>query len=117
MTPFERTKEFSKKRGYSLQTTAINAGLSKNAIYNWKTKEPSDVSIKAVADVLGVSFDYLKGNVDDPTPSHLTQPATQTPVDLTEVADNENWDEWLTSNGRPLTDHDKKVLSALFGSE
>ncbi|MBJ7623924.1 helix-turn-helix domain-containing protein [Weissella confusa] len=65
MTLFERTKDTAKLRGISLQQTAEMAGLSKNALYNWKTKEPSAVSLKAVADVLGVSVDYLLGNTDE----------------------------------------------------
>ncbi|CAK1245424.1 Transcriptional regulator [Fructobacillus evanidus] len=65
MTVFDRTKKISKLRGFSLQKTAEKAGLSQNAIYNWKTKEPSNVSLKAVASVLGVSTDYLTGKTDD----------------------------------------------------
>jgi hypothetical protein len=38
MTLFERTKKLSKQKGWNLQTTAEKAGLSQNAIYNWKKK-------------------------------------------------------------------------------
>ena len=69
MTLFERTKDTAKLRGISLQQTAEMAGLSKNALYNWKTKEPSAVSLKAVADVLGVSVDYLLGKTDETMPA------------------------------------------------
>lgn len=65
MTLFERTKELSKSKGWNLQTTAEKAGLSQNAIYNWKNKEPSKVSLRAVASVLDVSTDYLLGRTDD----------------------------------------------------
>lgn len=116
MTTFERLKNTAKQKGYSLKTLAVKAGLSENALYRYNQGvEPKYGTLKAVADVLGVSVEYLLGNTEDTIPS--TSNNTQHPVDLTEVADNENWDEWLTSNGRPLTDHDKKVLSALFGSE
>ncbi|MCT2911940.1 helix-turn-helix domain-containing protein [Weissella confusa] len=65
MTIFERTKELAKKRGLSLQETAKAAGIGINSIYSWKDKKPSVDRIKAVADVLGVSVDYLLGNTDE----------------------------------------------------
>lgn len=64
MTLFERTKETAKKRGINLQKTAELAGLSANAIYRWKTTNPSKVSIDAVANVLNVPSDYLLGKTD-----------------------------------------------------
>lgn len=113
MTLFEKTKQLSKQRGYSLQQTAELSGLSKNAIYNWKTKEPSPVSLKAVADVLGVSVDYLLGNTDD---MHANKKSADSePVDIKKVAENDTWDDYLSSDGRPLTEHDKKLLRAIFG--
>ncbi|WP_439645139.1 helix-turn-helix domain-containing protein [Lacticaseibacillus pantheris] len=52
-------KNLQKKRGYNLKTTALKAGLSENAIYSWKRYAPSSDKLKAVADVLGVTVDYL----------------------------------------------------------
>lgn len=66
MTLFERVKIISKKHGFSsLQTLSEQAGLSPNVVYGWKTKEPSAKSLQSVADILGVSVDYLLGNTDD----------------------------------------------------
>ncbi|WP_288572007.1 helix-turn-helix domain-containing protein [uncultured Weissella sp.] len=65
MNTFERIKEISKERGLNLKKTAIEAGLSENAIYKWKTQTPQSNALQAVADVLGVSVDYLLGNTDD----------------------------------------------------
>lgn len=113
MTLFERTKEISKKRGMSLQDAAKSAGIGINSIYQWKKQTPSVDRIKLVADVLGVSVDYLLGNTDD---MHVNKKATSnSPVDLKEVAENDNWDDYLSSDGRPLSDHDKKLLRAIFG--
>ena len=113
MTLFERTKEISKKRGMSLQDAAKSAGIGINSIYQWKKQTPSVDRIKLVADVLGVSVDYLLGNTDD---IHANKKATSnSPVDLKEVAENDNWDDYLSSDGRPLSDHDKKLLRAIFG--
>lgn len=65
MNTFERIKEISKERGLNLKKTAIEAGLSENAIYKWKTQTPQSNALQAVADILGVSVDYLLGNTDD----------------------------------------------------
>lgn len=68
MTVVERIKEIAKKRGYNLKTTALKAGLGENVIYGWQKYTPSSDKLKAVADVLHVSVDYLLGNTDDPDP-------------------------------------------------
>lgn len=66
MTPFERIKTISKKKGYSsLRVLSEDAGMGPNAIYQWKDKTPRTDNLQAVADVLGVSVDYLLGNTDD----------------------------------------------------
>ena len=113
MTLFERIKKTAKERGISLTALSVKSGLGEKTIYKWKEKEPSANRIKAVADVLGVSVDYLLGNTDD---MHVNKKATSnSPVDLKEVAKNDNWDDYLSSDGRPLSDHDKKLLRAIFG--
>ena len=75
MNTFERIKEISKERGLNLKKTAIEAGLSENAIYKWKTQTPQSNALQAVADVLGVSVDYLLGNTDE---MHAAKKSTST---------------------------------------
>ena len=112
MTLFERTKDTAKLRGISLQQTAEMAGLSKNALYNWKTKEPSAVSLKAVADVLGVSVDYLLGNTDE---MHLAPNAgKQEPIDLAETVDDSERDNVVSANGQPISDEDWAIIKAVL---
>ena len=65
MTVLDRIKKVSKMRGYNLTKVNDLANLGKNTIYSWKNKEPSHNNVQAVADVLGVSVDYLLGNIDD----------------------------------------------------
>ena len=65
MTLFERIKETAKERGISLTALSVESGLGEKTIYKWKDKEPSASRIKAVADTLGVSVDYLLGNTDE----------------------------------------------------
>ena len=65
MTVYERIKEISKERGMSLQSVAKSAGLSQNMIYQYKNVNPKTDTLRTLADVLGVSVDYLLGNTDE----------------------------------------------------
>ena len=113
MTIFERTKELAKKRGLSLQETAKAAGIGINSIYSWKDKKPSVDRIKAVADVLGVSVDYLLGNTDE---MHSNK-KDDMPVDLEEVLDKLG--PTLRFEGKELTDEQKiklyEMAKLMFG--
>ena len=65
MTVFERIKDTAKLRGTNLKNLAKQVGLSENAIYSWKNKTPRTDNVQAVADVLGVSVEYILGNTDE----------------------------------------------------
>lgn len=62
MTTFERIKNIAKKRGLTLTQLNDKAGLGTNSIYHWKSKKPSLDNLQKVANVLGVTVDYLLGN-------------------------------------------------------
>ena len=114
MTLFERVKEISKKHGFSsLRVLSEQAGLSPNVIYGWKTKEPSAKTLQAVADVLGVSVDYLLGNTDE---MHSNK-KDYMPVDLEEVLDKLG--PTLRFEGKELTDEQKiklyEMAKLMFG--
>lgn len=115
MTTYERIQSAAKKRGMNLREVAKSAGLkSETAIYRYNQGvTPRESTLRSIADVLNVSVDYLLGNTDD---MHVNKKATSNnPVDLKEVAENDNWDDYLSADGRPLSDHDKKLLRAIFG--
>ncbi|WP_057786524.1 helix-turn-helix domain-containing protein [Weissella minor] len=107
MTIFDRTKETAKSRGYSLQETAKKAGLSQNAIYNWKNTTPSDVSLNSVANVLGVSVDYLLGNTDEMHPKQLTGDPDVDGVDLNDYFKKRGL---LRFNGKPIPEEDLRII-------
>lgn len=110
MTTFERLKEISKKQGYSsLRTLAEDAGLSSNGLYQWKNTEPSSKSAKAVADVLGVSVDYLLGNTDTPAVRNSSQ-------DEADADFKKSLDKAIAYNGKPLSDHDKAVIMSFMAT-
>lgn len=114
MTLFERVKEISKKHGFSsLRVLSEQAGLSPNVIYGWKTKEPSAKTLQAVADVLGVSVDYLLGNTDE---MHGNK-KDDMPIDLEETLSKLG--PAVSFGGKELTDEQKlkfyEMAKLMFG--
>lgn len=77
MTIFERIKQTAKQRGLTLNQLNDKANLKNNIIYSWKTKTPSVENVKKVADVLGVSVDYLLGNTDEMSPTQNEKANTE----------------------------------------
>lgn len=70
MTLFERISKLAKKRDKSLKEVAEELGLSRNAIYQWRTSSPKAESLAKVAEYFNVSTDYLLGRTDDPNPNN-----------------------------------------------
>ncbi|UNW39649.1 helix-turn-helix transcriptional regulator [Weissella cibaria] len=108
MTVFERIKETAKLRGTNLKNLAKQVGLSENAIYSWKNKTPRTDNVQAVADVLGVSVDYLLGNTDK---MHSNKKDENVPIDLDKVLSEEGM---AMFDGQPLSDEYKKALLAML---
>lgn len=110
MTTFDRIKNISKKKGYSsLRVLSETAGLGPNAIYQWRDKTPRTDNLQAVADVLGVSVDYLLGNTDE---MHNIQKNDE-PIDLYTVTDDER-DKMISANGQPISDEDWAIIKAVL---
>lgn len=65
MLLYERISELAKKQGVSVPQLSENLGLSRNAIYQWKTSSPKADTLQKVADYFGVTTDYLLGR-DEP---------------------------------------------------
>ena len=103
MTVLDRIKKVSKKRGFSLTQVNDKANLGKNTIYSWKTKEPSINNLKAVADVLNVSVDYLLGKTDDYSTSMKPKQV--------DIADD---DVIMTFEGKPIPPEDLELMKRLL---
>ncbi|MDH5110591.1 helix-turn-helix domain-containing protein [Lactiplantibacillus plantarum] len=103
MTVLDRIKKVSKKRGFSLTQVNDKANLGKNTIYSWKTKEPSINNLKAVADVLNVSVDYLLGKTDDNSTSKKPKHV--------DIADD---DVIMTFEGKPIPPEDLELMKRLL---
>ena len=110
MTTFDRIKNLANKQGKSLQKVASDLGFSPSYFYNLKSKKsPSAEHLAKVADYFHVSVDYLLGREE------LT--STKEPVDLADLVDDSkvNWDEWVSFDGKPLTDEVKTAMKLILG--
>ena len=97
----ERIKKISKQRGWNVKTTAKKAGIGENSIYRWKTQNPTSESLAKVANVLGVSTDYLLGKTNDETSGSKTA----------DLADDSTL---FTYEGKPIDDEDKEIIRRLL---
>ncbi|MDT7038790.1 XRE family transcriptional regulator [Lactiplantibacillus pentosus] len=72
-------------------------------MYSWKVKEPSINNLKAVADVLNVSVDYLLGKTDDNSTSKKPKHV--------DIADD---DVIMTFEGKPIPPEDLELMKRLL---
>lgn len=66
----ERLVNLRKTHGYTQQRVAEALGISRGAYANYEigTREPDAETLSALAELYGVSVDYLVGRTDNPTP-------------------------------------------------
>lgn len=104
MSIYEQVKALAQKRGLSLQTLAIKAGMGINSIYSWQKKDPSISRLTKVAEILNVSVDSLIGG-DTATATKKSQQ-----VDLNDD------DVIMTFEGRPIPPEDLAYIKRILGS-
>ncbi|AIM63114.1 helix-turn-helix domain-containing protein [Weissella ceti] len=105
MTTVERIKEIAKKKNLNLKSTALKAGLGENTIYKWNYQKPNSDALTKVANVLGVSVDYLLGNTDETMPASVSK---DTELDLDQALAEKGL--VMKFNGKELSDKAKKGL-------
>lgn len=111
MTTFDRIKKSADNRGMNLRQVATAAGMkSETAIYRYNQGvTPRESTVRAIADVLGVSADYLLGNTDDTIPKQ----ATNEPLDVVDIPDSRR-DDLISANGQPINDDDWAIIKAVL---
>ncbi|WP_419155699.1 helix-turn-helix domain-containing protein [Weissella minor] len=114
MTLFDRVKKISKEKGFALSEVARRADIGQKAIYTWKPSktypngiEPKRETLEKVADVLGVSVDYLLGNTDEMHPAKKN-PQDMNSVELEEALRGEGAS--LRFEGKELSDEYKRMI-------
>lgn len=65
---YDRYVILCNKKGVKPSRAAIEIGMTKTAVSNWKARNttPTDSNLKKIADYFGVSTDYLLGRTDSP---------------------------------------------------
>jgi Predicted transcriptional regulator len=117
MTTFERIKKVANERGYSLKKLAIDAGFSENALYRYNQGvEPKYSTVAALANVLGVSVDYLLGNTDE---MHSNKKDDKSEIDLDKALADQG--VVMRYQGKELSDKAKRgileILKLVDGDE
>lgn len=100
---FDRIKQLARNRGVSLKKVATDLGFGENTIYKWKTQSPKAEYLEKVADYFDVTVDYLLGRNDEADMVH-------------NMTVDEALGTVMSFDGKPVTDHDKKVMKDLLES-
>jgi transcriptional regulator with XRE-family HTH domain len=106
MTVFDRIKNLADKQGKSINDVELDLGYSKNTLYRLKKNMPGSEKLQEIADYFHVSTDYLLGRTDDPN--------LGIPLEKRKFTVKEALDSVMSSNGEPLTDNDKEILSGII---
>lgn len=110
---YERIKHLATIRKTNLKKLAMDAGFkSPNTIYNYKTGVvPTNPSLKAIAEVLQTTPEYLKGETND-WMIHADNNQNGDAIsneDLSQAIDNAR-----SFNGKPITDNDKNIIKGIL---
>lgn len=99
MNLVDNIKETAHKKGMTIADVTEKANLGPKTISNWRNRKPRTDTLQKVADVLGVSVDYLLGNTDDMYPTSTKKNITPKDVHIINKIETAN-----------LTDDEKDQL-------
>ena len=106
MTAFDRLKSLCDSQGISVNDLEEKLEIGKNSLYSWKKNIPKGTNLIKVADYFHVSTDYLQGRTDDPNISVASEERKLTVEEALASV--------MSSDGKPLTDNDREILSAMI---
>lgn len=99
MTLVERLQQLAKEKGTNFKQIEIKCGIGNGTMRRWDEKAPRIDKIKAVADYLNVSIDYLVyGSSSNATPK---------PSALNQLKEEQG----LTCDGSPLSEEEADVVA------
>lgn len=105
---YDIIKELAAKKRVSIRKMEEDLGYSNGTVRRWNKFPPNTDKINEVSTYFHVSPNFLLGRKDE---------IKAQKVDLEMLAESENWDDWLSAGGKPLTESDKKLLKAMFGDD
>lgn len=106
-TTFERIKATAKAKHMTLAELNDRANLGNRTIYNWKKVDPSITALTKVANVLGVTTDYLLG-----TESHANEPKDIQEIltDVTNGLSSQDGLYFMKNGGQNLSPEEAEML-------
>ena len=109
MDLYEKIKELAAQKNISIRQLEEKTGIANGTIRRWNKTNPSTAAIAKVAKFFNVSVDYLLGLDNNRSKNE--------PVDLAVLVDESkvDWDEWVSFDGKPLTDEVKSALKLILG--
>ncbi|MFK4955111.1 helix-turn-helix domain-containing protein [Lactococcus garvieae] len=109
MNLYEKIKELAAQKKLSIRRLEEELGFANGSLKQWKNSNPGADKLAKVAKYFHVSVDYLLGLDDNKSKTE--------PVDLADLVDESkvDWDEWVSFDGKPLTDEVKSALKLILG--
>ncbi|QSR11449.1 helix-turn-helix domain-containing protein [Lactococcus sp. LG592] len=109
MDLYEKIKELAAQKNVSISRLEEELGFSNASLKRWKNSNPGADKLTKVAKYFNVSVDYLLGLDDNKSKTE--------PIDLADLVDESkvDWDEWVSFDGKPLTDEVKSALKLILG--
>ncbi|MCJ1990521.1 helix-turn-helix domain-containing protein [Pseudolactococcus carnosus] len=109
MDLYEKIKGLASSQKISIRQLEEKLDIANGTIRRWSKSNPSTSAVTKVADYFHVSVDYLLGREALST--------TREPIDLADLVDESkiNWDEWVSFDGKPLTDEVKTAMKLILG--
>lgn len=120
----DRLKQLRKQKKLRQEDIANKLGIARTtyAMYEQNSREPDFETLQKLADLFGVSTDYLLGRINDPAPpdhnpgvSNALPPLTPKDErdigrDLERILNNLESEEALAFQGEPLDEETKELL-------
>lgn len=121
MTDFpHRIRGLREKIGWRQKDVAEKLGISESAYgyYEQGRREPSNDTLRQLADIFNVNIDYLLGRTDDPTPPNKARPyyaltekdERDIARDLERIMNNLESEDALAFYGEPMDEQTKELL-------
>lgn len=105
MALVDRIKQLAQEKTLTLAELERRLDFPNSSIRKWDNQNPGVNKIQKVADYFDVSVDYLLGRTENKYADLSKKPQFTVEEALASV---------MSSDGKPLTEHDRKVLTGII---
>lgn len=110
MNLLERIKLVVEEKSMTISELERRANLGNSSIRKWETTNPKTDKLQSVADVLGVSMDWLLGRTEV---RYVSSPNSTIPQ-IKKFEINDLLETAVTNNGTALSDDEKKSAKEIL---